>query len=91
LSLLYFLQNYLQAIKGFQSFVWEVLCSIKTTQEKLLPYLMIDYYMFCCQIELMEENKISSYVQPWRRGLVVSSPPSTEEIGALSRQIKARV
>jgi hypothetical protein len=27
---------------------------------------------------------------PWRRGLVVSSPPATEEIGAMGREIESR-
>jgi hypothetical protein len=29
------------------------------------------------------------YLLPWRRGLVVSSPPATEEIGALGREIES--
>jgi hypothetical protein len=27
---------------------------------------------------------------PWRRGLVVSSPPATEETGAMGREIESR-
>jgi hypothetical protein len=27
---------------------------------------------------------------PWRRGLVVSSPPNTEETGAMGREIESR-
>jgi hypothetical protein len=29
-------------------------------------------------------------VLPWRRGLVVSSPPTTEETGAMGREIESR-
>jgi hypothetical protein len=28
--------------------------------------------------------------RPWRRGLVVSSPPATEETGAMGREIESR-
>jgi hypothetical protein len=29
-------------------------------------------------------------IHPWRRGLVVSSPPATEETGAMGREIESR-
>jgi hypothetical protein len=30
------------------------------------------------------------FSSPWRRGLVVSSPPTTEETGAMDREIESR-
>jgi hypothetical protein len=39
-------------------------------------------------------NKLPIYVtavgMPWRRGLVVSSRPATEQIGAMGREIESR-
>jgi hypothetical protein len=33
---------------------------------------------------------VTTVFEPWRRGLVVTSPPATEEIGAIGREIESR-
>jgi hypothetical protein len=44
------------------------------------------YRMHVC-VQLKQKNK---KVEPSRRGLVVSSPPVTEEIGAVGREFESR-
>jgi hypothetical protein len=34
---------------------------------------------------------LNNSIAPWRRGLVVSSPPATEETGAMGREIESHL
>jgi hypothetical protein len=41
-------------------------------------------------LDTKDDSSIKYQTLPWRRGLVVSSPPPSEETGAMGREIESR-
>jgi hypothetical protein len=57
---------------------------------KIYAHFFLPWTRSCSFSKLHSGILTKSMTSPWRRGLVVSSLPATEEIGAMGREIEAR-